>query len=416
MIYVDNGSLRLGIDLNMGGSITYLAPADHPERNVINSADLGRQIQLSFYSGPVPYQPAGSQMSEAWKGLGWNPIQTGDYYGNPSKIIESRVSKNRLYVKCIPMHWPLRNVPGECQFEVWLELQGNTVQAHCRLTNKRNDLTQYSARGQELPAVYVNAPYHHLVTYDGPRPWSNDKTTEIRNRLDKENHWATWLATENWAAQVDDSDWGLGIWNPDTSRFSGGFCGEPGVGGPSDSPTGYIAPNRTEILDHDIVYDFRYVLILGNLPQIREYAYRHADRTHLPSWTFQNTRDGWSYENATDAGWPVRRGLEVKLGEGINRLVSPEFAAPTEDIRAVEVTASCTARLENLTLDWASSNTPLEHRMTIPWIDAAGPHTYRFPLRGTLPAKDVLTQLRLEVLSHQADAAVLHIAGIRLVK
>src|ERR1700678_948641 len=111
---------RLASTSTRGGSITFLANADG--ENIVNSADLGRQIQMSFYSGPVPYAPDGKQPAKAWEGLGWNPIQTGDYFGHPSRVIDFRQRANSIYVKCIPMHWPLDNVPGECTFEEWIRL------------------------------------------------------------------------------------------------------------------------------------------------------------------------------------------------------------------------------------------------------------------------------------------------------
>ncbi len=49
MGYLDNGSLQIGVDLSKGGAITYLAPAGGS--NLVNSYDLGRQIQMSYYSG-----------------------------------------------------------------------------------------------------------------------------------------------------------------------------------------------------------------------------------------------------------------------------------------------------------------------------------------------------------------------------
>ncbi|MEY3530623.1 MAG: hypothetical protein RLZ70_1691 [Verrucomicrobiota bacterium] len=76
MSYLDNGIIRVGVDLNHGGAIVYLAPKGG--RNLINNHDLGRQVQMSFYSGPVPYTEKGQSPSAHWKHLGWNPIQTGD--------------------------------------------------------------------------------------------------------------------------------------------------------------------------------------------------------------------------------------------------------------------------------------------------------------------------------------------------
>ena len=58
MSWLDNGQIRLGADLTIGGAITYLADAAR-KNNVINSHDWGRQIQMSFYSGPRRLPPRG---------------------------------------------------------------------------------------------------------------------------------------------------------------------------------------------------------------------------------------------------------------------------------------------------------------------------------------------------------------------
>jgi len=102
MSYLDNGTIRVGVNLSLGGSITYLA--DSRDRiNIINNHDWGRQIQMSFYSGPVPFTPGGKQPSKTWAGLGWNPIQSGDCAGNRSRIIDHRNDGKSIYVKCVPM-------------------------------------------------------------------------------------------------------------------------------------------------------------------------------------------------------------------------------------------------------------------------------------------------------------------------
>ena len=46
MSYLDNGVIRLGVDLNLGGAITYLSRSGTGQ-NLVNSYDCGRQIQMS---------------------------------------------------------------------------------------------------------------------------------------------------------------------------------------------------------------------------------------------------------------------------------------------------------------------------------------------------------------------------------
>lgn len=395
MSYIENKEIRLGVDLNMGGSITYLAPVSDKAKNVVNSADLGRQIQLSYYSGPVPYQPPGAVISQQWQGLGWNPIQSGDFYNNASKILAFENSGDHLYLKCIPMHWPLKNVPGECVCEVWLTLDHSTVKAKCRLTNNRPDHTQYLGRAQELPAVYVNAPYYHLMTYRGDEPFESRPLTEIKNRLDKEGNWTSWNATEHWAAQVDDQQWGLGIWSPVTSRFSGGFFSQPGVGGPSDSPTGYIAPNRTEILDYNIVYDYNYVLILGSLEHIRKYATDHAHQIQQPVWRFLNDRQGWSLAQDVDTGWPIRGCIDLSKLSSNGVIYSSEFATRTDRLHHLVVDLDPVTSGGTLQVQWRTSATGNFSPVKTFILSESGRRSRKFNVE--LPDRSVVTQLRLNL-------------------
>ena len=123
MSFLDNGVIRLGIDLQVGGAVTWLSDSK-TKVNLVNSWDCGRQIQMSYYSGPVPFIFGDKQPKPAWRGIGWNPIQVGDCFGNRSRVLEHRNDGQAIYVKCIPMHWPLDNVPGECTYECWFKLDG----------------------------------------------------------------------------------------------------------------------------------------------------------------------------------------------------------------------------------------------------------------------------------------------------
>ncbi|NCA80572.1 MAG: hypothetical protein EOM76_10385, partial [Sphingobacteriia bacterium] len=106
----------------------------------------------------------GAVVNKGWEKLGWNPIQSGDCFNFKSKILEHTNDGTTLYVKCVPMQWPLKNVPGECTFECRFKLDGRAVIVESRLNNNRLDKTQYAARDQELPAVYTNGDYHRLMT------------------------------------------------------------------------------------------------------------------------------------------------------------------------------------------------------------------------------------------------------------
>jgi len=358
MSYIDNGTIRVGINLDIGGAITHVSPSNSKE-NIINSHDWGRQVQMSFYSGPTPFEPNGKQPSPTWRFLGWNPIQAGDCFGNGSKVIAHENDGKTLYVKCIPMQWPLNNEPGECTFETWIRLQGSAALVRSRINNARSDTKQYSARGQEIPAVYTNGNYYRLFTYAGEAPYTGAPLRQItkvwRSGAPSEvqgGPWDHWYCTENWAALVRDDDFGLGVWSPGTYTFVGGFAGEPGKGGPKDGPTGYIAPIRSEILDHNIQYEYNYVLIMGRLQEIRDHVYENAAKKPLPDYTFDKDRASWTLRNCKDAGWPIRGAMEVNLSAGQALLLGPDAFWDTADMPVVHVRAAFSGEQKEAAIAW----------------------------------------------------------------
>lgn len=315
MRYIENDRLKLGINLKAGGAVTYLEDKALKSGNIINSADWGRQIQLSYYSGPIPFiGPNGEKPVPSWAGLGWNPIQAGSVARIPSKTIAFESGEDFLRVRCIPMQWPLENVPGDCIFEVTYRLVGgNAVVMEARLINNRLDRTQYPARHQEMPALYTNGPWYRLVTYLGDRPFSGAPLATIVGKSDGKGWpWSQFYAPEHWAALVNEDGHGVGLYQPDTAQMCGGFAGgdgNKGCGGPLDNPTGYLSPIALRILDANIDLTYRTHIVVGSLEEIREYA-KNQPRATM-DWDFASDRLGWSYKNVTDSGWPVSDGLKI---------------------------------------------------------------------------------------------------------
>lgn len=335
LIFIENEYIRLGANISLGGALTYLA--EKGKKNLINSYDWGRQVQMSFYSDPVPFIPEGHEMSERWKHIGWNPIQSGDVYRNRSKILEYRADENEIYVKCIPMHWPLNNYPGECTFEVWYRLDGYCVNVTSRLNNARPDKMQYAVRRQELPAVYTNGEWYKGVSYVGKKPFTNDALTELITKDDGLGYpWLQFYPTENWSALVDDSNYGLGIYIATTSFSKIGFwlADKKGEGGERDRQTGYVAPFAPEMLDHNIIYTYNYSLIIGQLDFIRSKAYEFNEKQSRRAFTFEKDRDHFYYKNITDQGFPTCGCLEFDFApEG--ELKSPWLFMSNEDCKSI---------------------------------------------------------------------------------
>ena len=315
MRYLENARMKLGVNLQAGGAVTYLEDKLSKSGNMINSADWGRQIQLSYYSGPSPFiGPNGEKPTPEWAGLGWNPIQAGSVGRIASKTIAFEQGPDFLRVRCIPMQWPHANLPGDCLFDATYRIVGgNVIRMQARIINQRLDHTQYPARNQEMPALYTNGPWYRLVTVTGAQAFTGQRLTPMVGKDDAKGWpWLTFYAPEHWAALVNEDNRGVGLFQADTCTMTGGFSGGDalkGKGGPTDGQTGYLSPVAKRILDSNIDWTYHTDIIVGSLDEIRAYA--RSQPRHGLSWQFRSDRLGWSYEHAGDAGWPVHDALKI---------------------------------------------------------------------------------------------------------
>ena len=416
MSWLENEQIKLGIDLERGGAITFLAsPTDGA--NVINNHDLGRQVQLSFYSGPVPFESNGQKPAAHWRHIGWNPIQSGDDFDNPSRILQHHNDGRRIHLVCQPMQWPLNNVPGDCTFESWLELDGPVVKGRARLNNARSDRTLYPARLQELPAVYVNAAFHRVISYQGDRPFTQAAATPIPP-ANKGDPWSFWVGTEGWSALLNESDWGLGLVTPGRIHFSGGLAGQPGPNDTRGRSTAYVASVNQEVLDADIVYEFAYELVLGSLEAIRQRA-AHWRPKQLPTWTFTRDRQGWHHHHLGDAGWPISDHLELLFEADDPQLVSPFVFWRAEDARHLIIEAAFSSGQTRATLFWQPQSehhfTP-EYSLTFPIRGDGTFHRYEIPLADHPRYQGTLVRLRIDPVDQAEPGSWLKLRRVELTR
>ena len=393
--YLDNGRVRVGCDLSLGGAITFLSAAGRP--NMVNSWDLGRQIQMSYYSGPAPLIVAGKKPAPMWAALGWNPVQSGDHYRNPSRLLSHTNDGKTIHVRCTPMLWTHDAVPAECTFEAWVRLDGPAVRVKCRLTNRRKDRTLYPARDQEMPAVYLNARYHRLLNYFGESPGTGDgKIGEVVKDPASRGPWTYFSGTENWAALVDDDDFGVLVHNPDCVRFVGGFAGKPGKGGPRDSATGYVAPIARVLLDHDITHDYAYTLVVGDLAKSRKWL--RLKEPSPPSYRFASTREGWTHNGVLDAGWPIRKELRLKLAGSAPELIGPD-SFWLSDAPRVGIEMALTTKAKQARLYWKTrEDETFDAKRSLPFAIVGDGKYRRYVV--DLPREDnyeyPITQIRID--------------------
>ncbi|HNX56788.1 MAG TPA: hypothetical protein PKO30_14450 [Prolixibacteraceae bacterium] len=276
---IDNGTIHLKLDLTRGGAISFLSLSGS-ERNVVNIADEGRYIQQSYYAGKSLDRKADGQ-AKNWSPWCWNPIQVGDAFSNRAKILEFRKKKNQLYVKCIPMLWDMNNQPAEAEMEQWTTLEGTVLNVRNRLTCHRTDRIYGDSieSDQELPAVYPISALKNLYTYMGDAPFTNAPLNNPEVVFLSSGFWGRYAnVSEHWMAFIDNTNWGMAVYNPKCENFLAGMAGKPDKEA-TDGGTSYIAPVKKETLYKNSVYEYEYSIVVGSLGEIRNTIYRlHSEK------------------------------------------------------------------------------------------------------------------------------------------
>jgi hypothetical protein len=315
------------------------------------------------------------------------------------------------------MQWPLNNVPGDCTFEAWLTLEGSIVKARARLNNAREDHTPYPARLQELPAVYANAAFHRVMSYQGARPFTGEAATPVPSPSGK-HPWSFWTGTEGWAALLDESNHGLGLITPGRVHFTGGLAGKAGPNDTHGNSTGYLASQAQEILDHDIQYEFRYELLLGSLDEIRQRAALHRPKD-LPAWTFSRDRQGWHHQNARDTGWPIQDHLHVLFEKDDPYLISPQTFWHAEDAPVLILEAAFHTTQKQGVIMWQALGEPSfgsKSLLTFPLVADGEFHRHVIRLADHPAYHGSLIRLRFDPIGQAEPGAWMKVKSIRLAR
>lgn len=275
--YLENERFKVGIRLRWGGGIDFIQDKECPVPglvNLINDHDTGRLAQQSYYgtAGNDVYSP-GVYNGSAWA---YNPVQGGDMYGNPSRLIDVSVGENFLYVKSQPQDWSLNNALTPSYMENTYALRNDRI----RVDNVFTDFSGWEHRiaHQELPAFYTVSYLDTFVWYDGKEPWTNDSLS-FRDDL---NFWGDakyaddcrfYLAEENaesWCAWVSSaSDFGIGLYVPNADSYFAGRFSYDGSKLSSASSASYVAPiDSIKIVSYDPI-EYSYLISTGSTEEIR---------------------------------------------------------------------------------------------------------------------------------------------------
>lgn len=252
--FLENGKIRIGVDLSSGGSIFWFSelPAN---RNLMNHADRGRFIQQSYYG-----KPDGSLWGEKpWR---WNPVQGGDYKGKPAKLLEVKEAAGTLYVRSIPVNWAGGEDVDDCRMEEWITLADDVARIRFRFTYSGKET--HPPTHQELPAVFMDLALSDLVYSSDPNAWTGKPITRERPGWPNEYR----KVTENWAGFIGPDGRGVGLLFPGTDQIT--TYRHPGPTGPKGGGCSYFAPIRTMSITPGLVFEYDVYLTIGSAAEMRE--------------------------------------------------------------------------------------------------------------------------------------------------
>lgn len=252
--FIENGRIKLGVDLSSGGSIFWFSelPAD---RNLLNHADRGRFIQQSYYG-----KADGSKwVDKAWR---WNPVQGGDYKGKPAKVLETKEEAGSLYVRSVPVNWAGGQDIEDCRMEEWIKLDGPVACVRFKFTYSGKET--HPAAHQELPAVFMDHDLTDLVYYKGDKPWTGDAISQDRPGWPNESR----KVTEHRAGFVGADGRGMGVLFPGTGEIT--TYRHPGPPGPKGGGCSYFAPVRKMTITPGFTFEYRIFLTIGSAAEMRQ--------------------------------------------------------------------------------------------------------------------------------------------------
>lgn len=259
--YLDDGVLRLGINERAGAAIGWLSKSGS-ERNLLNTFDVGRYIQQSYYGDPD---------GTDWNGKPWtyNPVQGGSWKNEASVLLESKREGGKYYAKTRPRHWASGVLLEEVLLEQWIRLEKGLVRMRFKMTY--SGTATFKPRHQEMPALFVDAALETMVICpEGVEAWKGADLRRLQPGFP--NEYAK--VSEPWAAWVDAEDRGVGILFPGTTRLT---CYRVRQGH-AKADCSYLAPIRTLALTPGVVVEYEVVIGLGTVEELRKRFGEEAKR------------------------------------------------------------------------------------------------------------------------------------------
>ena len=252
------------------------------------------------------------------------------------------------------------------------------------------------------------------MSYTGDRPFTQDALTHVTNDWRKPWPWTRFVATERWAALVDDKNWGLGVFKDDGGEFHGGIHGDARSDDSMHGSTAYVAPIHMENFDHNIVYEHRTEYVVGQLDEIRKRFNETATKTP-PAWRFVKDRQHWTMRNAQDQGFPLKGQWQIKFGPGKPRLESATQCWRSESAPALDLEIACTGQAATLRVCWKrldDDKYDAAKSLTLELNSDGQFHAYHLDVASAPHYRGLLTGLALEPVAQPAAGREIAIKSI----
>ena len=281
--YLENNRYKVGINLKWGGGISYIEDKKNSQSglsNLINSHDTGRLIQQSYYGtkGNEAYEP-GESFYQKWF---YNPVQGGDQFGHPSRLIDFRIDNSSVYTKSQPQDWAKYN----CLTPSYMENTYVLDEGYIQVDNRFVDYSGWEnpKQGQELPAFYVVSYLDQFVFYNGNEGWTDDTLT-IKSDLP---FWGPYKEectfafnkanTERWCAWFSEEiNYGIGIYVPNVEQVCAGRYEYDGSKDAYSNSTNYVSPgSELKIVSFEPI-EYSYMITCGAINDIRSIFKDHKD-------------------------------------------------------------------------------------------------------------------------------------------
>jgi hypothetical protein len=219
IVWMSNDKIKIGINLSIGGVISYMSEIGSLVNLVNNGYDSSRQIQPNYHVKPDNYTVEGKVARDIFVNYSYNTIMGGSTYLDRVALLDhKKLGNNSYYVKVRPIMWAFKTELSQCFIEATYTLVDRYVQVNYKYTSFRTDnqvqtnLTAPSGSSAfSMPSLFLNPDLKNFKSYTGNSAWTNGAldipTVPINSGINGIN------ATEFWGAMVNDSDFGVGVYN-----------------------------------------------------------------------------------------------------------------------------------------------------------------------------------------------------------